>query len=143
MRGTDWRAHGLRLRVGLVPVSALHSPGCNMRVARHAPMQGNSFGIFAGGVSMLEEAIRGHAWPGLGPPAEVAELDGGAPVDRGGMSKPARGAAFRSGHEHDAYRADDLPGGLGQSQGLHVRFIGGGSCAIAARRLTAARRPRG
>jgi len=98
VRGTAWRDHGLRLRVGMVPVSALRTQGCDVRVARYEPTPGNSFGVFAGGgVSVLEDAIRGRAWPELGAVADVAELlDDGAPVDLSGLS--CRWAPLRSQH---------------------------------------------
>jgi len=98
VRGTAWRDHGLRLRVGMVPVSALRPQGCDVRVARYEPTPGNSFGVFAGGgVSVLEDAIRGRAWPELGAVADVAELlDDGAPVDLSGLS--CRWAPLRSQH---------------------------------------------
>ena len=98
VRGTAWRDHGLRLRVGMVPVSALRTQGCDVRVARYEPTPGNSFGVFAGGgVSVLEDAIRGRAWPELGAVADVPELlDDGAPVDLSGLS--CRWAPLRSQH---------------------------------------------
>jgi hypothetical protein len=98
VRGIALREHGLRLRVGLVPVSALRSLGCDVRVARYEPTPGNSFGIFAGGgISVLEDAIRGRAWPELGALAEVADLlDDGAPVDLSGLS--CRWAPLQSRH---------------------------------------------
>ena len=88
VRGAAWRDHGLRLRVGMVPVSALRTVGYDVRVARYEPTPGNSFGIFAGGgVGVLEDAIRGRAWPELGALAAVPEiLDDGAPVDLSGLS---------------------------------------------------------
>jgi hypothetical protein len=98
VRGTAWRDHGLRQRVGMVPVSALRTQGCDVRVARYEPTPGNSFGVFAGGgVSVLEDAIRGRAGPELGAVADVAELlDDGAPVDLSGLS--CRWAPLRSQH---------------------------------------------
>ena len=88
VRGAAWRDHGMRLRVGMVPVSALRALGCDLRVARYEPTPGNSFGVFAGGgVTMLEDAIRGRAWPELGALADVPELlDDGAAVDLNGLS---------------------------------------------------------
>ena len=98
VRGAAWREHGLRLRVGMVPVSALRTQGCDVRVARYEPTPGNSFGVFAGGgVSVLEDAIRGRAWPELGALAEVPEiLDDGVPVDLSGLS--CRWAPLQSQH---------------------------------------------
>jgi hypothetical protein len=98
VRGAAWREHGLRLRVGMAPVSALRTQGCDVRVARYEPTPGNSFGVFAGGgVSVLEDAIRGRAWPELGALAEVPEmLDDGAPVDLSGLS--CRWAPLQSQH---------------------------------------------
>jgi hypothetical protein len=98
VRGAAWREHGMQLRVGMVPVAALRSQGCDVRVARYEPTPGNSFGVFAGGgVSVLEDAIRGRGWPELGALAEVPEmLDDGAPVDLSGLS--CRWAPLRSQH---------------------------------------------
>jgi hypothetical protein len=98
VRGIAWRDHGLRLRVGMVPVSALRTQGCDVLVARYEPTPGNSFGVFAGGgISVLEDAIRGRAWPELGALAEVAELlDDGAAVDMSGLS--CRWAPLQSKH---------------------------------------------
>ncbi len=98
VRGAAWRDHGMRLRVGMVPVSALRTQGCDLRVARFEPTPGNSFGVFAGGgVSVLEDAIRGRAWPELGALADVPEmLDDGAPVDLSGLS--CRWAPLQSQH---------------------------------------------
>jgi hypothetical protein len=98
VRGAAWRDHGMRLRVGMVPVSALRTQGCDVRVARYEPTPGNSFGVFAGGgVSMLEDAIRGRAWPELGALAEVPEvLDDAQPVDMSGLS--CRWAPLQSQH---------------------------------------------
>ena len=98
VRGAAWRDHGLELRVGLVPVSALRSVGCDVRVARYEPSAGNSFGVFAGGgVSVLEDAIRGRAWPELGALAEVPQmLDDRQPADLSGLS--CRWAPLQSQH---------------------------------------------
>ena len=98
VRGAAGRDHDLRLRVGMVPVSALRTQGCDVRVARYEPTPGNSFGVFAGGgVSVLEDAVRGRAWPELGALAEVPEmLDDGAAVDLSGLS--CRWAPLRSQH---------------------------------------------
>jgi hypothetical protein len=98
VRGAAWRDHGMRLRVGMVPVSALRTQGCDVRVARYEPTPGNSFGVFAGGgVSVLEDAIRGRAWPELGQLADVPELlDDGEPVDLSGLS--CRWAPLQSQH---------------------------------------------
>jgi hypothetical protein len=99
VRGSAWREHGLQLRVGMVPVSALRSLGCcELRVARYEPTPGNSFGVFAGGgVSVLEDAIRGRAWPELGALAEVpAMLDDGVAADLSGLS--CRWAPLQSRH---------------------------------------------
>jgi len=98
VRSAAWRDHGMRLRVGMVPVSALRTQGCDVRVARYEPTPGNSFGVFAGGgVSMLEDAIRGRAWPELGALAEVPEvLDDAQPVDLSGLS--CRWAPLQSQH---------------------------------------------
>lgn len=98
VRGTAWREHSLRLRVGMVPVQALRSQGCDVRLARHEPTPGNSFGVFAGGgISVLEDAIRGRAWPELGSLAEVADmLDDGAALDMSGLS--CRWAPLQSKH---------------------------------------------
>jgi hypothetical protein len=115
VRGAAWRDHGIRLRVGMAPVSALRTQGCDVRVARYEPTPGNSFGVFAGGgVSVLEDAIRGRAWPELGALAEVPEiLDDGAPVDLSGLS--CRWAPLQSQHGKMltliVHRADD-PGGV-------------------------------
>jgi hypothetical protein len=98
VRGAASREYGMRLRVGMVPVSALRTQGCDLRVARYEPTPGNSFGVFAGGgVTVLEEAIRGRAWPELGALAEVPEmLDDGAAVDLSGLS--CRWAPLQSQH---------------------------------------------
>ena len=98
VRGAAWRDHGMRLRVGMLPVYALRSQGSDVRVARYEPTPGNSFGVFAGGgVSVLEDAIRGRAWPELGALAEVPELlDDAEPVDLSGLS--CRWAPLRSQH---------------------------------------------
>jgi hypothetical protein len=98
VRGAAQREHGLRLRVGLAPVSALRELGFDVRVARYEPTPGNSFGVFAGGgIGVLEDAIRGRAWPGLGALADVPPaLDDGAPVDLSGLS--CRWAPLQSQH---------------------------------------------
>ena len=98
VRGAAWREHGLRLRVGMVPVSALRSQGCDVLVARYEPTPGNSFGVFAGGgISVLEDAIRGRAWPELGALAAVPQmLDDGLAVDMSGLS--CRWAPLQSKH---------------------------------------------
>ena len=88
VRGMARREHGLELRVGMVPVAALRAQGCDVRVARYEPTPGNSFGLFAGGgVSALEDAIRGRAWPDLAPLAGVPEvLDDRIAPDLSGLS---------------------------------------------------------
>ena len=88
VRGAAAREHGLRLRVGLASVRDLRRFGAELRVARYEPTPGNSFGVFSGGgVGVLEDAIRGRAWPELGALAAVPEiLDDGAPVDLSGLS---------------------------------------------------------
>jgi len=98
VRGVAWREHRLRLRVGMVPVSALRSQGCDVLVARYEPTPGNSFGVFAGGgISVLEDAIRGRAWPELGALAAVPQmLDDGLAVDMSGLS--CRWAPLQSKH---------------------------------------------
>ncbi len=88
VRGTAAREQGLTLRVGLAPVGDLRRFGCDVRVARFEPTPGNSFGVFnGGGVGVLEDAVRGRAWPQLGALAAVSEsLDDGAAADLTGLS---------------------------------------------------------
>ncbi len=96
VRGVARRDHGLELRAGLAPVAALRRAGCDVRVARFEPTPGNHFGVFAGGgVGVLEDAVRGRAWPELAAEAVVPEaLDDRAPVDLTGLS--CRWAPLRS-----------------------------------------------
>lgn len=98
VRGMARREHGLELRVGIAPVSALRAQGCDVRVARYEPTPGNSFGVFAGGgVGVLEDAIRGRRWPDLAALAAVPELlDDGEPPDLSGLS--CRWAPLQSRH---------------------------------------------
>ncbi|MBN8491527.1 MAG: DUF3095 family protein [Burkholderiales bacterium] len=88
VRGAARLAHGMRLRVGTVRVSALRTLGSDLCVARYEPTPGNKFCVCTGGgVSALENAIRGRAWPELGAQANVSEiLDDGAPVNLNGWS---------------------------------------------------------
>jgi hypothetical protein len=88
VRGAARRDHGLALRAGLATVAEVRRCGCDVRVARYEPTPGNHFGIFAGGgVGVLEDAVRGRAWPDLAACAALPEaLDDGAPVDLTGLS---------------------------------------------------------
>lgn len=96
VRGLARRDHGLELRAGIAPVAALRRAGSDVRVARYEPTPGNHFGVFAGGgVGVLEDAVRGRAWPALAVEAAVPEsLDDRAPVDLAGLS--CRWAPLRS-----------------------------------------------
>jgi hypothetical protein len=96
VRGVARRDHRLELRAGLVAVAELRRCGCDLRVARFEPTPGNHFGVFAGGaVGVLEDAIRGRAWPALAAQAAVPEaLDDGVPPDLTGLS--CRWAPLRS-----------------------------------------------
>jgi hypothetical protein len=96
VRGVARRDHGLELRAGLATVADLRRCGCDVRVARFEPTAGNHFGVFAGGgVGVLEDAIRGRAWPELGALAAVPEtLDDREPPDLSGLS--CRWAPLRS-----------------------------------------------
>ena len=96
VRGAARRDHGLELRAGLAPVAAVRRCGCDVRVARYEPTPGNHFGVFAGGgVGVLEDAIRGRAWPELGALAAVPDaLDDREPPDLTGLS--CRWAPLRS-----------------------------------------------
>jgi hypothetical protein len=98
VRGVARRDHGLELRAGLAPAAELRRCGCDLRVARYEPTPGNHFGIFAGGaVGVLEDAIRGRAWPELAARAAVPEaLDDRNPPDLTGLS--CRWAPLRSRH---------------------------------------------
>ena len=95
-RGAAARDHGLRLRVGLVPVGVLRRFGCDVRVGRYEPSPGNSFGVFlGGGVAVLEDAVRGRGHAELAAMAAIGEeLDDRAPVDLTGLS--CRWDALRS-----------------------------------------------
>lgn len=88
VRGAARRDHGLELRVGIAPVAELRRCGADLRVARFEPTPGNHFGVFAGGgVGVLEDAIRGRAWPQLAALAAVPEaLDDGVAADLSGLS---------------------------------------------------------
>ena len=98
VRGAARREQGMELRVGLAPVSAVRAAGADVRVARFEPTPGNSFGVFAGGgVSALEDAIRGRGSAALAAAAAVPEsLDDGEPTDLSGLS--CRWAPLQSQH---------------------------------------------
>jgi len=119
LRGAARRDHGMELRVGLAPVSALRAAGSDARVARYEPSPGNHFGLFAGGgVGVLEDAIRGRGLPELAAQAAVPEaLDDARPVDLSGLS--CRWAPLQSKHGkmltlilHGAPRAGELFAGI-------------------------------
>jgi hypothetical protein len=97
-RGASAREYGMALRVGLVPVAALRRYGCDVRVGRYEPSPGNSFGVFlGGGVTVLEDAVRGRGHPELQALSAIPEtLDDGAPVDLSGLS--CRWDALHSQH---------------------------------------------
>jgi Protein of unknown function (DUF3095) len=88
VRGLAEREFGLRLRVGLAPVSELRRFGSDVHVGRFEPSPGNSFGVFlGGGVGLLEAAVRGRGNPELITLAHVPEaLDDGAAIDLSGLS---------------------------------------------------------
>lgn len=96
VRGLAAREFGLRLRVGLAPVSELRRFGSDVHVGRFEPSPGNSFGVFlGGGVGLLETAVRGRGDAELIAIAAIAEsLDDGAAVDLSGLS--CRWNALRS-----------------------------------------------
>jgi len=88
VRGIAARDFGLKMRVGLAPVSELRRRGADVLVGRYEPTPGNSFGVFlGGGVGLLEDAIRGRGNDALATLADVPEaLDDGASVDLEGLS---------------------------------------------------------
>ena len=88
VRGFAQSEFGLKLRVGLTPVSVLRRFGSNVLVGRFEPTPGNSFGVFlGGGVGMLETAVRGGGDPALMALVAIPEeLDDGVPVDLAGLS---------------------------------------------------------
>ena len=96
VRGVAAREFGLRLRVGMAPVSELRRFGSEVHVGRFEPSPGNSFGVFlGGGVGLLEAAVRERAEPELIALAAIPEsLDDGVAVDLSGLS--CRWNALRS-----------------------------------------------
>ncbi|MGB7305390.1 MAG: DUF3095 family protein [Burkholderiaceae bacterium] len=78
----------LELRVGMVAAGSLRANGRDIRVGRFEPSPGNSFGVFAGGgVSLLEETIKGGGDPSLAAEAVVPEaLNDGLAPDLSGLS---------------------------------------------------------
>jgi hypothetical protein len=89
--------YGLRLRVGLAPVSLVRAAGTDVRVGRYEPAPGNSFGVFlGGGVARLEAALKGRVDPELAAAAAIPEsLDDGEVPDLDGLS--CRWDELRSG----------------------------------------------
>ena len=99
VRGLAQREFGQPLRVAMVAVHALRERGADVRVGRYEPSPGNSFGIFqGGGVTLLEEAMKGRGHPELMALAQVDPvLDDGAPVDLDGLSCRWNALASRNG----------------------------------------------
>ena len=88
VRGFALREFGMKLRVGLAPVSLLRQFGSDVLVGRFEPTPGNSFGVFlGGGVAMLEAAVRGRGDAALQALVAIPpEVDDGEPVDLTGLS---------------------------------------------------------